>query len=86
MEALQTFHKISYGVPMRYSDSTIIELWIQSQASPLTQDCYRRDAERLLTHARKPLTKIGLGDLHKFSQSLAAAGLAPVPRNVGTEI
>jgi hypothetical protein len=45
---------------MRYSDSDMIELWLQSQASPLTQDCYRRDIERLLVHARKPLKRIGL--------------------------
>ncbi len=37
---------------MRYSDSQIIELWVQSQPSLLTQDCYRRDAGRLLEYVR----------------------------------
>ena len=64
-------------MPIRYSDSEIIELWLDTQASPLTRDCYHRDAQRLLSHSRKPLTRIGLGDLHKFSQSLIAEGLAP---------
>jgi site-specific recombinase XerD len=75
-----TFHKVSYVMPMRYNDSEIIELWLQSQSSPATMDCYRRDAERLLAHARKPLNRIDLGDLHKFSQSLIAEGLAPISR------
>lgn len=55
-----TFHKVSYGVPMRYTDSEIIDLWLQSQSSPATMDCYRRDAERLLGEVRKPLNRIGL--------------------------
>jgi site-specific recombinase XerD len=75
-----TFHKVSYGVPMRYTDSEIIDLWLQSQSSPATMDCYRRDAERLLGEVRKPLNRIGLGDLQRFAQSLVAAGLAPVSR------
>ena len=65
---------------MRYTDSEIIDLWLQSQSSPATMDCYRRDAERFLGEARKPLNRIGLGDLHRFAQSLIIAGLAPVSR------
>jgi len=65
---------------MRCKDSCIIELWLGSQRSPLTQECYRREASRLLTHARKPLKQIGLGDLQAFAQSLIAAGLAPISR------
>src|SRR5579872_773620 len=65
---------------MRYTDSDIIGLWLQSQASPLTQSCYRRDVDRLLAHARKPLKQIGLRELQSFAQSLAAAGLAPISR------
>ena len=80
MGSLQTFHKVSYVMPMRYTDSEIIDLWLQSQSSPATMDCYRRDAERLLNDVRKPLNRIGLGDLHRFAQSLVAAGLAPVSR------
>ena len=67
-------------MPMRYTDSQIIDLWLQSQSSPATMDCYRRDAERLLSEVRKSLSRIGLGDLHRFAQSLIAAGLAPVSR------
>lgn len=65
---------------IRYSDSEIIELWLQSQASPHTQSCYRRDYERLRAHVHKPLKSIGLGDLHAFAQYLLEAGLAPVSR------
>jgi hypothetical protein len=32
----------------RYGDSRIIDLWLQSQASPHTQSCYRRDSARLV--------------------------------------
>src|ERR1035438_9340153 len=61
-------------------DAQIIGQWLQSQASPHTRDCYRRDADRLLSHVRKPLTRIGLGELQSFVQALAVAGLAPVSR------
>jgi hypothetical protein len=37
---------------MRYTDSEIIDLWLQSQSSPATMDCYRRDAARLLGEIR----------------------------------
>jgi hypothetical protein len=46
-----------------YKDEEIVELWLQSQASPHTQSCYRRDAARLLAHVDKPLSLITLGDL-----------------------
>lgn len=63
-----------------YSDSEIVDLWLQSQASPHTQSCYRRDYERLRAHVGKSLARITLGDLHGFAQSLVEAGLAPVSR------
>jgi hypothetical protein len=63
-----------------YSDAQIIELWLGRQASPLTRDCYQRDVDRLLSHTRKPLCQIALGDLQGFAQSLVAVGLAPVSR------
>src|SRR5262245_27243918 len=53
-----------------YSDAEIIDLWLQSQASPHTQSCYRRDSARLLAHVVKSLTRVTLGDLHSFAQSL----------------
>jgi site-specific recombinase XerD len=62
------------------SDSTTLTLWLNSQASPHTRSCYRRDADRLVAHVGKPLNAIGLGDLQDFSESLIAAGLAPVSR------
>src|ERR1051325_9623392 len=62
------------------SDSTTLTLWLNSQTSPHTRSCYRRDVDRLLAHVSKPLNAIGLGDLQDFSESLIAAGLAPVSR------
>src|ERR1039457_5390787 len=62
------------------SDSAALTLWINSQTSPHTRSCYRRDAERLLAHVGKPLNDIGLGDLQDFDQSLVKAGLAPISR------
>jgi integrase/recombinase XerD len=63
-----------------YSDAEIVELWLQSQASPHTQSCYRRDYERLRAQVGKPLARMGLGDLQAFAQYLIEAGLAPVSR------
>ena len=66
---------------MRYlRDSKIIDLWLESQASPHTRGCYRRDSERLLDYIRKPLSRITLGDLQSFAQSLEDDGLAPISR------
>src|SRR5882672_4087384 len=62
------------------SDSITLTLWLNSQTSPHTRSCCRRDADRLLVHVGKPLNAIGLGDLQEFSESLIAAGLAPVSR------
>jgi hypothetical protein len=42
------------------SDSTTLTLWLNSQTSAHTRSCYRRDADRLLAHAGKPLNAIGL--------------------------
>src|ERR1022692_1358999 len=67
-------------VMLSSSDSTALTLWLNSQTSPHTRSCYRRDAERLLAHVGKPLNDIGLGDLQDFDQSLVKAGLAPVSR------
>src|ERR1035437_4299217 len=61
-------------------DSQIIELWLQRQASPHTRGCYRRDGDRLLAHVSKPLSRLTLGDLQSFAQSLTEAGLAPISR------
>ena len=61
-------------------DSQIIDLWLESQASPHTRGCYHRDAGRLLAHIAKPLCCISLSDLQSFAQSLIEAGLAPISR------
>ena len=61
----------------RSRDSQILKLWLESQVSPHTRGCYRRDSERLLAHVRKPLSRITLGNLQSFAQSLISAGLAP---------
>ena len=55
-------------------------MWLERQPSPLTRDCYKRDAGRLLEHAGKPLRALDLGDLQKFTQSLSDQGLAPISR------
>ena len=61
-------------------DSRIIELWLERQASPHTRGCYRRDVARLLVDVPKSLSRIALGDLQCFAQSLIQAGLAPISR------
>ena len=61
----------------RYTDSEIIAMWLESQPSPHTRDCYRRDAGRL-QRLGKPLKGVVLSDLQKFSQALADEGLAPI--------
>jgi site-specific recombinase XerD len=64
----------------RSSDSEIIGMWLERQPSPLTRDCYNRDAGRVLAHAGKPLKALDLGDLQKFAQFLIDEGLAPISR------
>jgi integrase/recombinase XerD len=61
-------------------DAKIIDLWIEKQRSPYTRACYRRDSERLLNHAKKPLSGITLAHLQSFAQSLIESGLAPISR------
>jgi integrase/recombinase XerD len=65
---------------IRYKDAEIVELWLQSQASPHTRSCYKRDYQRLRAHVRTRLARITLADLHGFAQSLVAEGLAPISR------
>jgi integrase/recombinase XerD len=62
------------------SDSTTLGLWLNSQTSTHTRSGYRRDADRLMAFAGKPLNDIGLGDLQDFDQSLISDELAPVSR------
>ena len=64
----------------RYNDSKILGMWLERQRSPLTRDCYRRDASRLFRHVRKPLRAMDLVDLQSFAQSLISEGLAPISR------
>jgi integrase/recombinase XerD len=58
----------------------ISALWLEKQRSLHTRSCYRRNSERLLNHANKPLLRITLADLQKFAQSLIESGLAPISR------
>ena len=51
-------------------DAEIIDLWVEKQPSSHTRGCYRHDFERLLNHAKKPLSAITLADLQGFSQEL----------------
>jgi integrase/recombinase XerD len=61
-------------------DTKIITLWLEKQPSLHTCSCYRHDSERLLNHAKRPLSRITLADLQSFAQSLGNAGLAPISR------
>ena len=61
-------------------DNRIINLWLERQPSPHTRGCYRRDPAKLLEHSGKPLSRITLGDLQSFPQSLVGSGLAPISR------
>jgi integrase/recombinase XerD len=61
-------------------DNRIINLWLERQPSPHTRGCYRRDSAKLLEHSGKPLSRITLGDLQSFAQSLVGSGLAPISR------
>jgi integrase/recombinase XerD len=79
-----TEHSISIVMSTRsrtYSDDEIVEMWLQSQRSPHTQSCYRRDSARVLAHVGKRLKDIGLGDLQAFAQHLIGEGLAPISRS-----
>ena len=71
---------VSTTKSIRCSDPEIVGLWLESQASPHTQSCYRRDYERLRAHVGKPLARITLGDLQSFAQFLNCSGLAPISR------
>jgi len=61
-------------------ESMILKQWLVSQASPHTRSCYERDANRLLAHVGKPLSRVALRDLQGFDNALEATGLAPVSR------
>src|SRR4029450_627729 len=61
-------------------DSRIINLWLERQPSPHTRGCYQRDSAKLLEHTGKPLSRITLGDLQSFAESLIGSGLAPISR------
>jgi integrase/recombinase XerD len=61
-------------------DSKIVNQWLERWPSPHTRSCYRRDTNRLFANVRKPMDRIGLGDLQSFAQSLIEFGLAPISR------
>src|SRR5262249_20388261 len=61
-------------------DNRIITLWLERQPSPHPRGCYQRDSAKLLEHVGKPLSRMTLGDLQSFAQSLIGSGLAPISR------
>jgi site-specific recombinase XerD len=62
----------------RFDDAEMIEMWLGSQGSALTRDCYRRDVRRLMAYVAKALSEIHLPDLQGFAERLEAQGLAPI--------
>src|SRR5262245_3306644 len=77
MMTLQAAHK---DVMLSSRDAEIITIWAEKYPNRYTRSCYRFDSERLLKHAKKPLSRITLADLQRFAGSLASAGLAPISR------
>src|SRR5262249_36721020 len=72
-----TSHKESYEILARRRND---HDWAEKYPNRYTRSCYRFDSERLLKHAKKPLSSITLADLQSFAESLASAGLAPISR------
>lgn len=67
----------AFAVPRQAeSDQQLIELWLHGR-SRHTQRAYRRDAERFLATAEKPLRQITLGDLQQYAVQLADLRLEP---------
>ena len=69
---------IAPKVPLRLSDTDVIELWLNRQRSPLTRSVYLRDINRLLRSTDWKLPEITALDLERFAESLASSGLAPI--------
>ena len=61
-------------------ESIVLKEWLTNQASPHTRSCYERDANWLLAHVGKSLSRVTLGDLQAFDEALVVTGLAPVSR------
>src|SRR5579863_5815515 len=65
-------------VMLSAKESIVLKEWLTNQASPHTRSCYERDANWLLAHVGKSLSRVTLGDLQSFDDALVATGLAPV--------
>ena len=67
-------------------ESMILKQWLASQASPHTRSCYQRDADRLLAHVGKPLSRVTLATSRASTTRwwppdwLPCRGYAPWPR------
>jgi integrase/recombinase XerD len=69
---------ISPRVPLRLTDTNVIDLWLNRQRSPLTRSVYRRDINQLLAASDCKLAEATALDLERFAESLAGSGLAPI--------
>ena len=56
------------------SDQHLIELWLHGR-SRHTQRAYRAEAERFLAAVKRPLHRVGLGDLQMYASQLAGSDL-----------
>jgi integrase/recombinase XerD len=69
---------IAPRLPLRLTDTEVIELWLRRQRSPLTGSVYRRDINRLLRSTDRTLAETSALDLERFAEVLADSGLAPI--------
>src|SRR6476661_5222830 len=61
-------------------DAEIIRLWVEKYPNMHTRCCYQFYSERLMKHAKKPLSRITLSDLQSFAQELISSELVPISR------
>jgi site-specific recombinase XerD len=69
---------IAPRLPLRLTDTDVIDLWLRRQRSPLTSSVYRRDINRLLVWTERKLAETSALDLERFAGALAETGLAPI--------
>jgi integrase/recombinase XerD len=69
---------IAPRLPLRLTDTDVIDLWLNRQRSPLTRSVYQRDVTRLLRSTDRTLSEISALDLERFAETLAESGLAPI--------
>jgi integrase/recombinase XerD len=52
------------------TDGQMVDLWVRRHESPHTRRNYRRQAERFLGYARRPLASVTVGDLQDYLATL----------------